>query len=141
MAETGQPYGRTQYSEYPEQLYEKHRADRQELSASEYAVVIQGFMREYVCMGQCNIYHIAAKDPELKEAIETYLGDVCDPNIGELQQILEGSGYELPASLENVASLNELEDIDTKAIDDQMIMVAQWFATRPSWSYGTPARS
>ncbi len=87
-------------------------------------------MREYVCMGQCNMYVIAAEDPDLKEAIKTYLGDVCDPNIAELQQILEGGGYELPASLEDVASIDELEDINTKAIDDRMITVAQWFATR-----------
>ncbi len=61
------------------------------------------------------MYVIAAEDTDLKEAIKTYLGDVGDPNIAELQQILEGGGYELPASLEDVASIDELEDINTKA--------------------------
>lgn len=128
--EIGKPEGRTQFSEYAEQYYKKHYEDRQSLSSSEYTVVIEGYIREYVCMGQCNIYIAAAKDQEIKEDIKTYLKDVCSPNFEELKQILEKGGYKLPVSIENVKSPDQLSNITTDAIDDQMIVLGQWFATR-----------
>jgi hypothetical protein len=51
-AQIGQPYGRTSYSPYADHYYEQARNKRKELSASEYAVVVVGFLREFVCMGQ-----------------------------------------------------------------------------------------
>lgn len=129
-AEIGRPEGRTQYSDYAEKRYEEHRESRESLSASEYAAVLQGYLREYVCMGQCNIMIAAARDPELKEAIRIYLNDVCNPNFEELKEILERGGYELPASVENVKSPDEVADVETDAIDDRMIALGQFFATR-----------
>lgn len=129
-AEIGRPEGKTSYSGYPERYYEKARAKRKALSASEYAVVVQGFLREFVCMGQCNLYIAAAKDPQINEAIKIYLEDVCNPNIAEMKKILEDGGYQLPAPLEEATSPDKVADIDTNAINDRMIVIAHWFAAR-----------
>jgi hypothetical protein len=98
-AQTGQIFGRTSYSGYADRYYEQARKKRKELSASEYTVVVEEFLREFVCMGQCNLYVASAKDPQIKEAIKTYLEDVCNPNIMEMKQILDDYGYGLPAPL------------------------------------------
>lgn len=129
-AEIGRPEGKTSYSNYAERYYERARNKRKALSASEYAVVVQGFLREFVCMGQCNLYVAAAKDPQIKEAIKIYLEDVCNPNIGEMKKILEEDGYQLPAPLEEAVSPDKVPDMETNAINDRMIVIAQWFAAR-----------
>ena len=72
QVEIGRPEGKTSYSEYAERYYEKARDGREALSASEYVAVVEGYLREFVCMGQCNLYIASAKDPELKEAIKVY---------------------------------------------------------------------
>jgi hypothetical protein len=59
-----------------ERYYSQAGADRDDLSASEYVAVVEDFLREFVCMGQCDPYIAAAKDPKIKEATEVYLDDV-----------------------------------------------------------------
>jgi predicted nucleotidyltransferase len=130
QVEIGRPEGRTSYTDYAERYYEDARGKRESLSASEYVAVVQGFLREFVCMGQCNLYIGSARDPEIKEAIKVYLEDVCNPNIHEMKKILEDGGYKLPAPLEEATSPNDVEDLDTNAINDRMITIAQWFGTR-----------
>jgi hypothetical protein len=127
QAEIGQPEGKTQYSDYAERYYEAAREGSTSLSASEYVAVVEG---EFVCMGQCNLYIAAAKDPQLKEAITVYLDDVCYPNLHEMKHILEDDGYMLPAPLEEATTPDEVPDIDTNAVNDRMITIAQWFGTR-----------
>lgn len=51
-------------------------------------------------MGQCNIYIATARDQELKDLISLYLKDVCDPNVAEMQALLESSGYTVPLPLD-----------------------------------------
>ncbi|WP_205703086.1 hypothetical protein [Janibacter indicus] len=79
-------------------------------------------------MGQCNLYIAAAQDEELKELISLYLSDVCDPNVAEMQTLLESAGYELPLPLE--AAPSNTDPVSTEAIDDTTIALGQWFATR-----------
>ncbi len=55
-AVTGVEYGRTPYSEEPEKFYEQPRGTRSTLDGAEYYVVSQGYLREWVCMGQCKLY-------------------------------------------------------------------------------------
>lgn len=54
--EIGQPEGRTPFTDYAEEFYEKQREKRDMLSASEFWVVMEGYQREWVCMTQCNVY-------------------------------------------------------------------------------------
>ncbi len=129
-AEIGQPEGRTRYSDYADRYYAKACAGATSLSASEYVAVVEGFLREFVCMGQCNLYIAAAKDPQIKEAIGVYLRDVCYPNLREMKKILEDDGYMLPAPLDEAAMPEEVAGIETNAINDRMITVAQWFGCR-----------
>ena len=76
--EIGQPEGRTQYSDWPEGVYQKHfHDDRDSLSSSEFTLVMEGYLHEWACMGQCNLYIQAAKDPDVKQAIPTYRHDVA----------------------------------------------------------------
>lgn len=130
---------RTEHSPYAEQRYERHRQDRRAFSASEYAVLVQGYLREWVCMGQCYLYIQSAYDTDLIDAIKVYLSDVCDPNFSEMKALLEDNGYPLPASPEQVAGLEEISPMPTPAINDAMIVIAQWFAARAFmdiWSDG-----
>lgn len=90
---------------------------------------MEGVLREYVCMGQCNMYIAVAKDPDVKEAIKTYLKDVCNPNFSSLKKILQDGGYAVPVSEQNMTSPDKVQVIQTNAIDDQMIVVGQWFVT------------
>jgi hypothetical protein len=122
--------GKTENSGYAEERYRKHHGDRTSLSSSEYTAVIEGVLREYVCMGQCNMYIAAAKDPEIKQAIKTYLMDVCMPNFMSLKKILQDGGYDVPVSEQNDTKPDQVQDVQTNAIDDQMITVWQWFAVR-----------
>ena len=126
-AEIGIEEGRTEFSDYALKRYEKYRNERESLSTSEFTMVIQGYLREYVCIGQCNLSIAAARDPEIKEAIRIYMSDVCYPNLKEMKQILDQGGYKLPVSLEKATRPEEVADIQTNAIDDQMISVAHWF--------------
>lgn len=52
----------------------------------------------------CNMYIAAAKDPEVKEAIKTYLEEVCNLNFSSLKRILQDGGYDVPVSEQNVTS-------------------------------------
>jgi hypothetical protein len=52
----GHQYGRTPYSHVAEREYEKTRNVSRFLDTSEYYMVTQGYLREWVCMGQCNLY-------------------------------------------------------------------------------------
>lgn len=81
-------------------------------------------------MGQCNLYIASVKDSQLKEAIKIYLEDVCNPNIHEMKKILEDGGYMLPAPLDEATSPDQVPDMNTNAINDRMIGIAQWFAAR-----------
>ncbi len=130
QAEIGRSEGRTQYSDYADRCYAKARAGATSLSASEYVAVVEGFLREFVCMGQCNLYIAAAKDPQIKEAIGVYLRDVCYPNLHEMKKILEDDGYMLPAPLEEATTPDQVPVIDTSAVNDRMITIAQWFGCR-----------
>ncbi len=142
-AEIGQPEGRTRYSDYADRYYAKARAGATSLSASEYVAVVEGFLREFVCMGQCNLYIAAAKDPQIKEAIGVYLRDVCYPNLREMKKILEDDGYRLPApynAVSDAKSLEQLGQLRTDAIDDRMILVGHIFAVEGfmnRWNQGS----
>jgi hypothetical protein len=85
----GQEYGRTPYSDEPLKLYESTRNNRTTLDAGEYYAISQGYLREWVCMGQCNLYIQALKNPKLRQSMETYRHDVCEPNLTELKVLLE----------------------------------------------------
>lgn len=128
--EIGRPEGRTSYTKYAERYYERAGKGRQSFNASEYVAVVEGFLREFVCMGQCNLYIGSAKDPELKETIKNYLEDVCNPNIMELKKLLDEAGYKHPVSLDEATSPDKIEDMNTNAINDRAIVIAQWFGTR-----------
>ncbi len=142
-AEIGQPEGRTRYSDYADRYYAKARAGATSLSASKYVAVVEGFLREFVCMGQCNLYIAAAKDPQIKEAIGVYLRDVCYPNLREMKKILEDDGYRLPApynAVSDAKSLEQLGQLRTDAIDDRMILVGHIFAVEGfmnRWNQGS----
>lgn len=81
-------------------------------------------------MGQCNMYIAAAKDSEIKQAIKTYLMDVCNQNFMSMKKILQDGGYDVPVSEQNATSPDKVHDVQINAIDDQMIVVGQWFAAR-----------
>ncbi|MCG7332636.1 hypothetical protein [Salinicoccus roseus] len=85
----GHERGLTPYSEFPLKWYQSQHQVRQTLNASEYYAVTQGYLRESVCMGQCNMYIQVAQDPFIKKAIEIYRQDVCEPNLTELMVILK----------------------------------------------------
>jgi lipopolysaccharide biosynthesis glycosyltransferase len=129
----GQEYGLTPYSEFPIRWYESQRNVRQKLNAGEYYAVTQGYLREWVCMGQCNLYIQAAKNPEIKKAIEIYRHDVCEPNLTELKVILEQGNYKLPAEYNAITqskSVLELGTIPTTVIDDRQILIGFIFSTQ-----------
>lgn len=143
QVEIGRPEGKTSYSDFADARYEKRRTTRNSLSASEFWMVMEGYLHEWVCMGQCNVYIQAARDTDIKLAIETYRHDVCEPNLTELKKILEDGGYSLPQDYNAVTeakSLNELGQLLNAAIGDAqiltgMIFAAQGFMTR--WNIGT----
>jgi hypothetical protein len=128
----GQEKGRTPYSDVPLQWYESQRNIRQKLNASEYYMVTQGYLREWVCMGQCNLYIQAANDPMIKKTIEIYRHDVCELNLTELKVILENGNYRLPAEYNAITeskSVWELGTIPTYAMNDRQILVGFIFST------------
>lgn len=127
----GVEYGRTPYSEMPLKHYEGTRGTRQRLDAAEYFVVTQGYLREWACMGQCNVYIQLLRTPMLKQMMETYRHDVCEPNVTEMRNLLETSGYALPAPYNaerDAKSVQELGSLETDAIDDKMIVLGHIFA-------------
>jgi hypothetical protein len=129
--EIGRPEGKTQYSDYAEQFYEKQRKNRDALSASEFWVVHEGYLREWVCMGQCNLYIQAAQEQDVKQAIEIYRHDVCEPNLTELQTILEQDGYMLPKDYNAKSaakSVQELGDLPSTVISDEQIVLGMMFS-------------
>ncbi|GAA0738360.1 DUF3231 family protein [Sphingobium sp. SA2] len=130
QVEIGRPEGKTSYSGYAERYYEQARSQRQTLSASEYVAVTEGYLREFVCMGQCNLYLGSAKDAKIKESIKIYLEDVCNPNIQEMKKILDDGGYALPAPMEETKGPDDIREVDMNAINDRAIVIAQWFAIR-----------
>jgi hypothetical protein len=77
----GQEYGRTPYSGEPEKVYDSMRNKRETLDASEYYAVYYGYMREWICMGQCNLYIQVLRNPMIRQSMETYRHDVCEPNV------------------------------------------------------------
>ncbi|KGB55092.1 hypothetical protein FG91_01502 [Sphingopyxis sp. LC81] len=128
-AEINEPLGRTAFSDFPERLYTQANQGNGSLSASEFVSVVMGFLREYVCIGQCNLHIAAAKDPDLKEAIRIYMDDVCFPNLHEMKKILEDGGYMLPAPLDEATLPDQVPAVETNATTDRMISIAHWFDT------------
>ncbi|MDP9312138.1 MAG: hypothetical protein M3R24_14845 [Chloroflexota bacterium] len=127
----GQEYGRTPYSGEHEKMYVGTAGKRNTLDAAEYYAVTQGYLREWVCMGQCNLYIQVLKNPMLRQSMETYRHDVCEPNVTEMHALLEAGGYALPAPLNaqrDARSLESLGQLETDAIDDRMILVGHIFA-------------
>ncbi len=127
----GQEYGRTPYSGEHEKMYVGTAGKRNTLDAAEYYAVTQGYLREWVCMGQCNLYIQVLKNPMLRQPMETYRHDVCEPNVTEMHALLEAGGYALPAPLNaqrDARSLESLGQLETDAIDDRMILVGHIFA-------------
>jgi hypothetical protein len=120
---------RTKFSDIPEARYEEHRDERDELSPSEFAMVIQGYLREYICMGQCALHIAVAKDPELKKLIDIYTKDVCAPNLESLKDILQKGGYKLPIDPMEAKKVESGEIIRTNTIDDREIVLGHWFDT------------
>lgn len=97
---TGQEYGQTPYSEEALKWYESTRGSRSTLGASEFYAVTQGYLREWVCMGQCNLYIQTLKNPMIRQSTETYRHDVCEPNLTEMKNLLEQGDHELPAPVQ-----------------------------------------
>jgi hypothetical protein len=132
MTYIGHEKGLTPYSEFPLKWYESKRHVRHTLNASEYYVVTQGYLREWVCMGQCNMYIQVAQNPSIKKAIEIYRQDVCEPNLTELMVILKDGGYKLPAEYNAISAsktVQELSNIQTEAIDDRQLFIGFIFST------------
>ncbi len=67
----GEEYGRTPYSGEAVGMYEGTRGKRQALDAPEYYAVTQGYLREWVCMGQCNLYIQVLRNPMLRQSFTT----------------------------------------------------------------------
>ena len=138
----GQEYGQTPYSEEALKMYESRRGKRQTLSASEYYAVTQGYLREWVCMAQCNLFIQVLKNPMLRQSMLTYRHDVCEPNITEMKNILDKGGYEPPAPYNAETEARSLEDLGklkTDAIDDRMLLVGHIFAVEGfmnRWNHG-----
>lgn len=138
----GQEYGRTPYSGEPEKLYEATRGTRQTLDASDYFVVTQGYLREWVCMGQCNLFIQVLRNPMLRQSMETYQHDVYEPNLTELRTLLEAGGYALPApynAVHDARSVESLRHLETDAIDDRMLLLGHIFSVEPfmnRWNEG-----
>ncbi|MDC3415199.1 hypothetical protein [Terrihalobacillus insolitus] len=128
----GNEEGLTPYSDFPLQWIQSQQSIRPTLSASEYYAVTQGYLREWVCMAQCNMYIQIAQDPFIKKAIEIYRQDVCEPNLTELMVILKNGGYKLPAEYNAISaskSIQELGNIQTGVINDQQIFIGFIFST------------
>lgn len=138
----GEEYGFTPYSSEAVKGYESMRGRRTSLDSSEYYAVSQGYLREWVCMGQCNLYIQVLQNPMLRQSMETYRHDVCEPNLTEMKQILDHGGYELPApynAITDAKSQEALGKLKTEAISDRMILVGHIFSVEAfmhRWNHG-----
>lgn len=139
---TGQEYGRTPYSEEAEKAYTSTFGQRTTLDASEYYAVSMGYLREQVCMAQCNLGIQVLKSDKMRETMHTYRHDVCEPNLKEMKDLLEAGGYALPmpynAHTES-RSLASLGSIETDAIDDRQMLIGHIFnveAFMNRWNQG-----
>jgi len=138
----GQEYGRTPYSAEPEKKYEGMRNTRTTLNSSEYYAVTQGYLREWVCMGQCNLFIQVLRNPMARNSMEVYRHDVCEPNLTEMKMILDGGGYTLPAPYNGVhdaRSQDALGKLETDAVDDRMLLVGHIFTVEEfmyRWNQG-----
>jgi hypothetical protein len=141
--EIGTPEGRTRYSRFADERYEKRRHDRDSLSSGEFTLVMEGYLHEWSCMGMCNLYIQGAKDPDVKRALETYRHDVCEPNLTELTTILKKDGYKLPQPYNAESeskSVEELGTFDGSAMSDAQIAITMIFGTQGfmnHWNMGT----
>ncbi len=139
----GQEYGRTPYSGEPEKFYDSMRNKRETLDASEYYAVYHGYMCEWVCMGQCNLYIQVLRNPMIRQSMETYRHDVCEPNVTEMKLILDADGYTLPApynAVTDAKSMGTLGKLETDAIDDRMLLVGHTYSVEAfmhRWNQGT----
>lgn len=139
---TRQEYGRTPYSSEAEKMYEATRGSRAALDASEFYAVTQGYLREWVCMAQCNLYIQVLHNPMLRQSMVTYRNDVCSPNLTEMKQLLEAGGYALPAPYNGESdALNDeqLGKLQSDVINDRMILVGHVFAVEAfmnRWNQG-----
>lgn len=139
---TGQEYGRTPYSDEAEKMYEGTRGSRTTLNASEFYAVTQGYLREWVCMAQCNLFIQVLHNPMLRHSMVTYRNDVCAPNVTEMKQLLEAGGYTLPASYNGESdslSDEQLGKLETTVINDRMILVGHIFTVEAfmnRWNQG-----
>ncbi len=127
----GQEYGRTPYSEEAEKWYEGTRGKRTSLDAAEFHAVNNGYLREWACMAQCNLYTQVLENAMLRQSMETYRHDVCEPNLAEMKELLDAGGYELPAPYNaetEARTVDELGELETDAIDDRMILVGHIFS-------------
>lgn len=126
----------------PEEIYESTRNKRQVLDASEYFAVTNGYLREWLCMGQCNLFMQVIRSAKLRDSMMTYRHDVCEPNVTEMKLLLDAGGYSLPApynGIHDAKSLDALGKIDTNAIDDRMILVGHIYnveAFMNRWNQG-----
>lgn len=138
----GTDKGKTPYSGAAEKHYDEFRNDTDVLNAAEYYAVTQGYLREWVCMAQCNTNIQVAKSPEIKKSIETYRHDVCEPNLTELKVLLEKGNYELPKEYNAKTagkSVEELGDIESGFISDEQLMIGHVFfvqAFMDLWNMG-----
>jgi hypothetical protein len=107
--EIGQEYGRTQFSDMALKHYEATRGQRTTLDAAEYHVVKNGYLREWVCMGQCNVGIQILKNPMMKQMMETYRHDVCEPNVTEMATLLQQGGYALPEPYNGERDMKSVE--------------------------------
>lgn len=106
---------------------------RDTLSASEFWVVIEGYLREWVCMAQYNIYIQHADDPELKEAIEIHRHDVCELNLTEMKEILDEGGHKLSKQYNAESAANSVDEsgaVQNDAITDEHIALRLCFRHR-----------
>nr|WP_015061139.1 hypothetical protein [Pseudomonas sp. K-62]BAM13975.1 hypothetical protein [Pseudomonas sp. K-62] len=127
----GREYGRTPYSGMAEKLYEQTKNDRKGLDTSEFYVVTMGYLREHVCMGQCNLHIQILKEAKLREAMLVYRKDVCEPNVTEMRNILDSNGYKLPApynAVTDAKTIEQLGELNTDAINDKMVLIGHIFA-------------
>lgn len=102
----------------------------------------QGYLREWVCVGQCNLYIQVLGNDMLRQMMETYRNDVCAPNLTEMKDLLEAGGYELPApynAVEHSFTPEQLGQLDTDVIDDRMLLVGHIFSVEAfmnRWNQG-----
>lgn len=138
----GQEYGRTPYSGEPEKIYAETKGIRTTLDTSEFYAVTQGYLREWTCMSQCNLFIQVLRNPMLRHSMVTYRNDVCSPNLAEMKELLDAGGYVLPADYNGESgalSDEQLGKLETDVINDRMILVGHVFTVEAfmhRWNQG-----